>query len=533
VTSLTGTGRLLRLVLRRDRLLMPLWVLFLALVPLELLASLKKLFPTAESVAHYADVSAHNSAFTALYGRVYGDSLGPVTVWRAGFIPVVIGLISLLAVVRHTRTEEEAGRRELIGSTAVGRHAGLAAALLGTLAANLVMALLVALVLRGQGLPAGGCLAYGLALAAAGWVFAGVGAVAAQLTSGAGSARGVATGVLGVAYLLRVVGDISGQAGGALSWVAWLSPLGWVERIHPFGFTHWWLFGLVLLCTAALLVAAVALSARRDLGSGLLPARLGPAAAAASLRSPLALAWRLHRGLLAGWGVGFLALGVVMGSVAQSVGDLVRDNPSLANIFTRLGGRTGLIDAYLAGTLNLLGLIASGYAIQAVLRLRAEETAGRAEPVLATAVGRLRWAASHLTFALLGPAAVVMLAALAMGLVHGLNAGDVGHQVPRMLAGGAVQVPAVWVLAALTTALFGLVPRASAASWGALAICLLFGLIGAALQLSHWIIDVSPFTHLPKVPGSAVRAAPLVLLLAIAAVLLAAGLAGTRRRDIA
>jgi ABC-2 type transport system permease protein len=102
-----------------------------------------------------------------------------------------------------------------------------------------------------------------------------------------------------------------------------------------------------------------------------------------------------------------------------------------------------------------------------------------------------------------------------------------------MLAGGAVQVPAVWVLAALTTALFGLVPRASAARWGALAICLLFGLIGAALQLSHWIIDVSPFTHLPKVPGSAVRAAPLVLLLAIAAVLLAAGLAGTRRRDIA
>ena len=54
------------------------------------------------------------------------------------------------------------------------------------------------------------------------------------------------------------------------------------------------------------------------------------------------------------------------------------------------------------------GLIAAAYGIQATLRLRTEETAGRAEPVLATAVGRLQWAGSHLVFAILGPAAVLL-----------------------------------------------------------------------------------------------------------------------------
>jgi polyether ionophore transport system permease protein len=108
--------------------------------------------------------------------------------------------------------------------------------------------------------------------------------------------------------------------------------------------------------------------------------------------------------------------------------------------------------------MSLLGLIAAGYAIQATLRLRDEETSGRAEPVLSTAAGRLRWAASHLVFSILGPAAALGAAGLAIGLSHGLNTGDVGRELPRVLAGAMVQLPAVWVLAAIAVVLFGLLP---------------------------------------------------------------------------
>jgi ABC-2 type transport system permease protein len=525
MSTLVGTGKLIRLILRRDRLLLALWILFLCLVLLSFPASLGDVFPTAAERQQYAD----NAAFIALYGRLSGTSLGEFVAWRAGFLPVMVGLIGLLAVIRHTRVEEETGRRELLGATVVGRHAGLAAALAVTLGANLVLAALVALGMVSQHLPAAGSVALGLELAAAGFMFAAVGAVAAQLTTSAGGARGIAVGVLGAAWLLRVAGDASGQADRGL---AWLSPIGWAQRIRPYGGERWWLLALAAGLTAALAGAAFALSARRDLGAGLLPARPGPATAASGLRSPLALAWRLHRGVLAGWTAGFAALGAVFGALTGGIGDLQRDNPTLQDVFARMGGRAGLIDTYLAAIMGILGLIAAAYAVQATLRLRSEETGGRAEPVLATAVGRLRWAGSHLVFSVLGPAAALVTAGLAGGLIYGLDTGDVGHQLPRVLAGAIVQLPAVWVLAAIAVALFGAAPRLAPAAWGPLAVCLLLTLVGGAVQLDQRLLDLSPFTHVPKAPGAAVAAAPLVWLAAVAIVLAAAGLVGLRRRDM-
>jgi len=525
-----GTWQLVRLILRRDRVIMPLWVVFIAVVPMSYVASIDGLFPTAAEKAQYATTSATNAGFVALYGQLFGSSLGQLVAWRAGFIPVVVGLAAILTVIRHTRTEEEAGRRELLGSAVVGRHAGLASALITTCAASLVMGLLLAAGMSGQDLPGTGSLAFGLELAATGWVFAGIGAVAAQLTEGAGTARGIAMTVLGVSYVLRVVGDVSGMTDGPLSWVTGLSPIGWVQAIRPYGEDRLWLVLVVLAATAVLVAAAVVLSSRRDVGAGLLPPRPGPAVGA--LGSPFTLAWRLHRGLLAAWTGGFVALGVVFGYLAEGVGDLVGDNQAMKDVFARLGGAQGLIDSYLAGTAGLLGIIAGAYAIQAMLRARAEEAAGHAEPVLATATGRLRWLASHLLFSMLGPAVALVAAGLAMGITHGLNVHDVGGEVPPLLAGAVVQLPAVWILSSVAVLLFGLLPRFAAVAWAALAICLLVSLVGQGVGLDQWVLDVSPFTHLPKLPGGDVTALPLVLLIVVAVVVTVAGLTGFRRRDV-
>jgi ABC-2 type transport system permease protein len=528
MSTLVGSGRLVRLILRRDRALMPLWIVYLPVILITYAASLKTVFPTAAERQQYAD----NAAFTALYGRLSGTSLGEFVTWRAGFVPVIVGLISLLTVIRHTRVEEETGRRELLGATVVGRHAGLAAALAATLGANLVFAALATLAMSSQHLPVAGSLALGLELAAAGWVFAAVGAVAAQLTSGAGGARGIAVSVLGAAYVLRVAGDLSGESGGGVSWLSWLSPIGLVQRLRPYGGERWWVLALAAGLTAVLAAAALVLSARRDVGAGLLPARPGPAAAAPGLRSPLALAWRLHWGLLAGWTAGFAALGVVFGALANGIGDIQRDNATMQDIFARIGGRAGAIDTYLAAVMGILGVIAAAYAIQATLRLRLEESSTRAESVLATAVGRLRWAGSHLAFSVLGPTVALAAAGLATGLAYGLDSGQLGRQLPRVLAAAMVQLPAVWLLAAIAVALFGLLPHLAPAAWGALGVCLAVLLVGASVQLSQWLLDLSPFTHVPRLPGAAVSATPLAWLATIALALAFVGLTGLRRRDL-
>jgi ABC-2 type transport system permease protein len=284
---------------------------------------------------------------------------------------------------------------------------------------------------------------------------------------------------------------------------------------------------------AVFFASALALSARRDLGSGLLPTRPGRAAAVGWLRGPVGLAWRLQRGSLLAWTFGFAALGAILGGIADGGVEVIRDNPKLEVVVQRLGGSSGIADTYFAAIMGLLGLITSGYAIGAALRLRGEETSGRVEPLLASPVSRWRWAASHLAFALLGPAVLLGAAGIAAGLAYGLSTGAVGDDLPRVLAQAMVQLPAVWVLVGVSTALFGLLPRlAVSVGWAVLAACVLLEEFGGPLQLSKRVLDLSPFAHVPKLPGDDVFAVPLVWLALISAVLVAAGLLGLRRRDV-
>jgi ABC-2 type transport system permease protein len=46
------------------------------------------------------------------------------------------------------------------------------------------------------------------------------------------------------------------------------------------------------------------------------------------------------------------------------------------------------------------------------------------------------------------------------------------------------------------------------------------------------VLDLSPFAHVPKVPGYDVTAAPFVWLTVVAAAFIAAGLIGLRRCDV-
>jgi ABC-2 type transport system permease protein len=288
-----------------------------------------------------------------------------------------------------------------------------------------------------------------------------------------------------------------------------------------------------VVAAAAVAGCAALLATHRDLGAGLLPARVGRPRAAPWLRSPLALAWRLQRGALLGWAAGFAVAGAVLGSAASGIGPMLNTSSQARQVFIRLGGHSGLVEAYLASVIGMMGVAAAGYAVAAVLRLHGEETERRAEPVLAAPVGRVRWAGGHLLVAALGSAGLLGVGGLAMALGDGLTSGGLATQVPRLTGAGLAQVPAAWVMAGLAVALFGLVPRSAVpAAWTALTVAALITLLGPAIRLAQGVLDVSPFSHIPKLPGAHVTVAPLAWLTAVAVVLAVAGLAGFRRRDL-
>ncbi|WP_432135056.1 MULTISPECIES: ABC transporter permease [unclassified Streptomyces] len=520
MTQLTATGTLLRFALRRDRVMIPAWVAVTAAMVLTMPSTLRGVYATPADRADLLRQVAANSSFRALIGPVFDDSLGALTAWRVGvYAGLLAAAAGLLVVVRHTRDEEESGRQELIASGAVGRRAALTAALLAAAVPNAALAVLVTAGLAGQG--AAGALALGLGLAAVGMLFATAAAVLAQLTESARLARGLTAALLGLAFALRAAGDAATDDGS--SPLTWLSPLGWLANLRAFAGERWWVLGLFAAAIAAQGAVAYALAGRRDVGMSFLPTRPGPATG--RLGTAGALAWRLQRGAVLGWSVGFLAAGVVYGGLADGVADLVGDNERTREIFERMGGQSGLEDAFLASMAGMLGLVAALYIVSSVLRLHAEETSGRAEPVLANAVGRLPWAAGHLAVAFGGAAWIMLLAGLGLAAGHGGRTGP-------LLAACLVQLPAVWLIGAVAVLLHGLAPRLSPAAWAVAGAVLLLGWIGPALNLPRRVLDLSPFGHLPKLPGGEMAWGPVAVLLSLTALLLAAGLAGLGRRDV-
>jgi ABC-2 type transport system permease protein len=525
LTTLANIGTLIRFVVRRERLRIPVYLLVMVALIASTAAQSEELYPTQAERNEYAATVAGNPGLIAMVGPAYGvTNVGGDVAWQWGaFGGVVAALMSMFVVGRHTRAEEQSGRSELVRASVVGRNAPTAAALVVVVAANVILGALIALTMMGFDQPAAGSIAFGASLAGVGLLFAGVAVVAVQVSQSTSGAYGIVGAVIGASYMLRAAGDVGN---GTLSW---LSPIGWGQSMRPFADERWWPLLLLLVFGAALVVAGFALLGRRDDGAGLVAPRPGPPVARPALTRPLGFALRLHRGALIGWAAGLFLGGLSIGLTGQDADSILGDSQQVDDIFARAGG--SLVDNYLAVSLLSMALIGTGFAIQAVLRMRSEEAAGRLEPLLATALARPRWAAGHIAMAVAGTILVLAACGLGAGIADAIASDDAGR-LPLLLGSSLALAPAVWVLVGVAVALFGLVPRAASGAWGVLAACFLLAYLGPLLSLPDWVMDLSPFTHVPLLPAADLSIAPLAALTAIAAALTALGLVGFRRRDV-
>jgi len=528
IRDLEGTGTLIRLALRRDRVLLPAWISVLVLAVMSTARATVDLYPTIASRLEAAKAVNDSPSLVAMFGRIYDPtSLGALAMvkWVA-FGGAAAAVLAGMITVRHSRAEEEAGRLEILGATIVGRRAPLTAALVVAGITSVALGALCALGLMTTGLPTAGSVAIGSEWAGIGLAFAAIAAVSAQLARSSRNATGLTIAVLGLSYVVRAVGDSTE----GLRWLTWASPFGWMHHVQAFAGNHWPVLFLLAGFALGVSAAAFALGARRDLGAGLLPDRPGPARAVRHLCSPLGLAWRLERGALLAWTCAFVLLGLVVGGVAGNVGSFLNTSSS-RDMIRRLGGEKGLVDAYLAAELGVVGVVIAAYGVHAALRLRAEEISGRADEMLATGVGRMRWAGSQLFMAVAGTTALALTAGFAAGIARAVQTGRALDALD-IVGGAVVQLPAIWVVVGIVAAAFGIGARFAVAGWVALVLFLLLGEFGPLFRLPRRIIDLSPFAHVPKLPGSAFAATPIVTLLGAAVVLTAAGLTAFRARDI-
>ncbi|QDQ97107.1 ABC transporter permease [Tomitella fengzijianii] len=522
--AVTGTAALVRLHLRRDRLRLGVWIAGLIAVTGASANAVQGVYGDAAERATYAATMDSSPATIAMGGPpVALETAGGITVFETNSISLVgVALMVVFLTVRYTRGEEETGRTELLRAGVLGPRAPLTAAGLLAAAASVLVGAGIAAVFLALGLPAAGSVLFGAEVAVTGIAFTAVSLVCAQVLSHARAATGLGAALVGAAFAVRAVGDVGG---GTLSW---FSPIGWAQAAHPFGGDRWWPLALPLILAVAAAGTAWRLDGIRDVGGSLVAPRLGPAAAPHSLASAPAWAFRIQRAAIAGWAAGMVLAGAALGSVGSQVADMVRGNEQMEKVF---GGAGGIVDQYFAMVALLLGLLTAGFAASTVLRLRGEETSGRAELLVVAGVSRRRWIGGWL--AVTAAAAVVLAVCGAAGaaVADALATGD-ASQLARIFGAMLVPLAAVAVVGGLAAALVGLAPRVQHVTWVVVAWAYIAGWFGDLLGLPGWAVDLSPFSWAAQAPAETMGWSAWLVTLAVGAALAWGGVEGLRRRDL-
>jgi ABC-2 type transport system permease protein len=519
----TGVWRLTWFALRRSRILVAAWTAVLALVCYASAAATASLYATAADRVAAAESINASSALVALYGPILDvHSLGEIAMTKATVTyGVFVMALCVVLVRRHTRVEEESGRAELVGALGISPSAPLASGVLLGAVASLLVALTAALADIAGGLPVTGSLWFAGSWLGLGLVGTGIGAVAAQLSASARTCGAVAAGAIGALFLVRALGDTT------VSWLSWLSPLGWSTRLRAWSDPRGGVLLLDLGLAALLVGAALVLRARRDLGSGLLAERPGPATGSPRLADALSLNLRVHTTSLAVWTLACAVLGALMAAIVPSV-ESILDSAGAREMVHRLGGVGALQQSLVAALVSVCAVVISCFAVTVVGHGGAEEHDGRTEEVLATATGRSTTFLAVGLVALGGTAWLLLVTGLAMAL------GAIGTSVSfgGTLAAALVQIPAVWLVGALALLGLSLGSRWAIAGWVVLVAFFVVGPVAELLRLPGWVAGLSPYSHVPRVPAESLSVTPELVVSALAAACVATAWWRYRERDI-
>lgn len=526
--TLTGTGVLIRLMMRRERWMTLVTVAVFVLLNAATGASITSMYPTAAQRVEARAGLGNNAAFRFLLGPLSNtDSAAAMTVWRAGlFLVVALSVCAVLLVVRQTRKEEELGRTELVRAAVTGPLAPIGAATVVAVAFSVVVGLGMSLMLFPLGADVADVAAVFVQYSATALAAVGVALVTAQVAKTSHIANLGAASVVLVGYLLRGVADATQGWG----WLRAITPMGWAQLIDPLGDNNFW-YGLADLgvFVAGFGLAAV-LVTRRDLGAGLIAPRPGPAAAT---RMPTieAVIARLTLPLLGSWVAGVVVYGLIVGFMQPTIDDLTKGNDQLDKVLRQSGVHADLSTLFGVTIMGFFAVAAAAWAVNVATRMRSEEHDDRAEILLATPVSRRRYYAAYVLVAVLGAVAILVLAGVGMLLGNGFAGGGWSAAADTM-SSAAAQLPATLAMSSIALLLYGFRPSLVPVGWLLVIAALFLGPMSGMFNLPGWVRDLSPFTHTPAVPVAPMTWTPVLILFAVAVVFTVGGLFGFGKRDI-
>lgn len=513
-----------------DRFRILVWILALTLLTVITGSAFTGLYQSDQERMAIAE-TMRNPAMTAMVGPGYGlDNYteGPMMAHQMLlFTAIAVAIMSVLLVTRHTRTDEEEGRMELVRSLPVGKLANLTATMSIVVLVNSLLALVIGFglaALRVESMDLIGSLFYGAALGATGVFFTAVTAIFAQLSDNSRGTIGFSLLVLGGAYIIRAVGDVSNEV------LSMLSPLGWILRTEVYVSNYWWPIISLLAVSAVLFVIAFYLCSIRDMGSGFLPTRVGRKHASRFLQSPLGLATKLQRTSIISWAVGMFILGITYGSVFGDLEYFFENNEIIAEMFTATEGFT-LTEQFLSMLMAVISMICTVPVLLFLLKIKQEERRNRMEHLMSHAISRTRVLGSYFILSFFFSFALLFLSVLGLWSAA-IAVMEERISFPIIFQSAIVYLPAMWVMIGVALLTVGAFPRWTNVSWLYLGYSFIVVYLGGLLQFPEWMAHLSPFGYVPQLPIEDVNYLKIIILISVAVVLSVSGFFGYRRRDI-
>jgi ABC-2 type transport system permease protein len=493
-----------------------------------------RIYKTPEERRQLAASFGANHTSAALFGPAPQlQTVAGFTVLKASMTLMIIGAVwGLLTSTRLLRGEEDAGRWEMLLSGAATKGGAVVQALGGLGAGVAVLWAITGLitVLAGRvssvhiDVTAG--LYFALAMVSSALVFMMVGAVTSQIAPSRRQAAGIAAGVLGLSYGLRMVGD----AGSGAHWLVWASPLGWVEELRPLTDPQPWALLPILLAAAVLALCAVWLAERRDVGAGLLPDRVTSAPRLRLLGGPTGLTLRLTSSSVIWWTVSTAIAGLLMGIMAKSAGSTISGS-SIRQVFSRLGALGTGAATFLGVAFLMIAIVLCFQAASLIGAARAEEAEGRLDHLLVRAVGRTRWYVGRLGLATLAIAISGIAAGLFTWVGTATEASGV-HVSTAVEAGVNIIPPALFLLGVGALGLGAWPRRAAAVVYVALGWSALVDLLGGFSAQNRWVLDTSLFHQMASAPAVAPDWQTNGVLIGVGLLAMVVGALCLHRRDL-
>ena len=330
-----------------------------------------------------------------------------------------------------------------------------------------------------------------------------------------------------ILFVLRSVGNIIDS----LKWLKYLTPFGWVDKLHAITGSEWqWFLPFIVVCVVCATLSLWIVK-KRDFSDSVIADNPTAKARLKLLSGPLGLSFRLTLFNLLGWFLATLGVSALIASLAKTATSVASDSPQISDALNKLSNSANLRLAFFSLSGFFIALLLMVVAASGMNRLREDEAKGYLDNFLVAKISRTRWLLERVGLLLTAVTAICFGANLAcwiLGLFQNLDI-----SFTAQIFGGLNYIAPAVLLLGFGSIVYAIAPRyTSLALYTWIVWSFLVEMIGSVVNFRHYLLDTSLLRQISMVPGATADWQRFMTVTSIGLAAFIVGLLAFTKRDL-